>query len=185
MIRQRLIRQWRFPVIGAFWQSLLVGPRTRRGSCEKGNHRHFRLRSVQDHPSLLPDPGLFDTPCPGLKRPCSWHYPRRGRMVWLAVSCFLQVSLNLYIFPTNAVSFIPMNLHFSQGTVWQSDSNNPFSAHTENRVPRSFMFVPERCAPWSDACRLAQRRDALITGGPCFERSELVRPHQAGVRPLQ
>ena len=37
---------------------------------------------------------------------------------------------------------------------------------------------------WSDACRLAQERDALIRWRVLFERSELVRPPQNGVRPL-
>jgi hypothetical protein len=34
--------------------------------------------------------------------------------------------------------------------------------------------------PWSDACRLAQRRDALIRWRALSERSELVRPPKAG-----
>jgi hypothetical protein len=36
----------------------------------------------------------------------------------------------------------------------------------------------------SDAWRLAQGRDALMNWRALFERSELVRPPQAGVRPL-
>ncbi len=36
-----------------------------------------------------------------------------------------------------------------------------------------------------DACRLAQGRDVLISWRALFERSELVRPPQAGVPPLQ
>ena len=39
--------------------------------------------------------------------------------------------------------------------------------------------------PWSDACRLAPGRDALISWRALYERSELVRPPKAGVRPLQ
>jgi len=47
--------------------------------------------------------------------------------------------------------------------------------------------------PWSDACRLAQRRDALIRWRALSESCdiaqdrlrELVRPPKAGARPLQ
>jgi len=38
--------------------------------------------------------------------------------------------------------------------------------------------------PAFDACRLARGRDALITWRALFERSELVRPPHAGVRPI-
>jgi hypothetical protein len=58
--------------------------------------------------------------------------------------------------------------------------------HTEYGAPRSFMWVTEMFKlPWSDACRLAPGMDALISWRALSERSELVRPPQAGVRPLQ
>ena len=65
--------------------------------------------------------------------------------------------------------------------------------HTEYRIPCSFLCVPGKGRlPWSDACRLAQGRVALISRralfGP-FDKSqdrlrELVRPPQAGGRLL-
>jgi hypothetical protein len=52
-------------------------------------------------------------------------------------------------------------------------------------VPRSFRCAPEGLRlPGSDACRLAHGRDALMRWRALFERSELVRPPQAGVHPL-
>ncbi len=61
------------------------------------------------------------------------------------------------------------------------------SDHTEYKVPHSFMRVPERVRfPRADACRPAQRRDALIRG-PCLSgaswsallRLASVRSHEA------
>ncbi len=40
------------------------------------------------------------------------------------------------------------------------------------------------CLHCSDACRLAQRRDALLSLRALFERNELVRLPQTGVRSL-
>ena len=58
--------------------------------------------------------------------------------------------------------------------------------HTEYVAPRFFMRVTERFSfPRSDACRLAQWRDTLISWRALFERSELIRPPKAGVHPLQ
>ena len=48
-----------------------------------------------------------------------------------------------------------------------------------------FHVRPEKVPlQWSDACRLAQGKDALISWRALFERSELVRPPRASVRPL-
>jgi hypothetical protein len=48
-----------------------------------------------------------------------------------------------------------------------------------------FHVRPEKVPlQWSDACHLAQGKDALISWRALFERSELVRPPRAGVRPL-
>jgi hypothetical protein len=48
------------------------------------------------------------------------------------------------------------------------------------------MWVTEMFGlPWSDACRLAQGRNALISWRVLSERSELARPPKACVPPIQ